>query len=168
MHKIGFQIKWSWTWTLVSLHGKCQSFVTFIHTYFYNVHSSPKVMAVYLILIFDNFSFGWMFSIWRQYNWVGVQQFHKTKSGAKCLTQCVPRSKCDTILFFKIKFVLRELLDSVKFIILLWKFLRLEIDTPTPFLPRLMVIEPVDTKPWLVNSDRPWRLNGSISSRQPQ
>ena len=36
----------------------------------------------------------------------------------------------------------------------LWKFLYLKIDTPTQFLPCFMVIEPVITKQWLVNSDR--------------
>ena len=64
----------------------------------------------------------------------------------------------------KIKFVLRDLLDLVKFIVFLWKFLLLEIYIPTPCLPCFMVIEPVDTKPWPVNSDQPWRLDGSISS----
>ena len=63
---------------------------------------------------------------------------------------------------------MRDLLDSVKFIVFLWKFLHLEIDTPIPFLPCFMVIEPVVMKPWPVNSDRLWRLNGSISSRQPK
>ena len=101
-----------------------------------------------------------LFRKWRQYNWVGVQHFHETESSANFLTQCVPRSKCDTIFLFKIKFVLRDLLDSVRFIVVLWKFLHLEIDTPAPFLPCFMVIESVVTKPWLVNSDRPWRLNG--------
>ena len=39
------------------------------------------------------------------------------------------------ILFFIIKFVLRDLLNSVKFIVLLWKFLHLENDTHAPLLP---------------------------------
>ena len=79
----------------------------------------------------------------------------KTKSGTKCLAQCVPGCKYHTILFFKIKFVLRDLLDSVKFIVFLWKFLHLEIYTCTPFLPCFMVIEAVVTKPWPINSDCP-------------
>ena len=102
------------------------------------------------------------FQFWRQYNWIGVQHFHKIKSDAKWLTQCVPRSKCDTVLLFKIKFILRDLLDSIKFILFLW---HLEIKTPTPFLLCFMVIEPAVMNPWPMKSDRPWRLNGSISSR---
>ena len=133
-----------------------------------HLHSSPKVMAVFCFWFFKTFQLEECFQFWRQYNWVGVQNFHKTKSDAKCLTQYDPRSKCDTILFLKIKFVLRYLLDSVKSIVFLWTFLHLEIDTPTPFLLCLMVIEPVVTTPLPVNSDCPWHLNGSIPSRQPQ
>ena len=132
-----------------------------------NIHSSPKVMAVFCFWFLKTFQSEECFQFWRQYHWVGVQHFHRIQSGAKWLTQCVPCSKCVTILFFKITFVLIDLLDWVKFIVFLWKFLHLEIDTPSPFLSCFMVIEAVVTKPWPVNSDCLWRLNDSISSRPP-
>ena len=128
----------------------CHYIMTFLHCFllFIHIHPSPKVTTVFFFWFLTTFQSEECFQFWRKYDWIWVQQFHKTNSGAKCLTQCVPRSKCDAISFFKMKFVLKDLLDLVKFIVFLWKFLHLEIDTPTPFLPCFMVIEPVDTKPW--------------------
>ena len=84
-----------------------------IYIYIYILYPLPKLMAVFLCFWFLK-TFQVCFEFWRQYNRIGLQYFQKTKSRAKCLTQCVPRFKCDTILFFKIMLVLRDLWDLVK------------------------------------------------------
>ena len=112
-------------------------------------------MTVFCVWFLKTFQSEECFQVWRQYNWVGIQHFHERKSDAKSLTQCVLRSKFVTILFFKIKFVLRKLLDSLKFIVFLWKFLQLEIDIPSLFLLCFMKLCPL-------NFDHPLRLNASI------
>ena len=83
-----------------------------------NAFTGHATRKFYCICFLKTFQSGERSQFWRQYNWIGVH-FHKTKSGAKCLTQCVLRSKCGTMLFFKINFVLRDLLDSVKFLVFL-------------------------------------------------
>ena len=95
------------SWTSGNEH-RSELFRSFNHTLL--AKSNGRFFGFWFLKTFQSEE---CFQFWRQYNWVGVH-FHKIKSGAKWLTQCVPRSKCDRILFFKIKFVLRHLLDLGK------------------------------------------------------
>ena len=86
------------------------------------MHTSPEVMAVFFCFFLRGGGGGgsfYFFLFWKisnrgQCKWVGVHHVNKTKIGVKWLTQCVPRSRYDAIIFFKIKFVIRDLQFLVK------------------------------------------------------